>query len=310
MDAELKKNFCQCNCGQLCRNKFVHGHNSRGKPGWSAGLTKETHSGLRATSDKQKGRVAIQKGKTWEELYGAEKALEMKENHKKNYQQNFHSSESRKKAQANTIIWNTGLTKNQMPETMYSAERNAKVGRKGNSNGFKKGESSWSKGLTAETSASVAKMVKHNKGSKYSLETKALQSKLGLARWQDPEYRERMLPKICKVSYPNKKEIYLLDILNQIFPNDWIFSGHEDMLVHGKKPDFQHKTKNLLIEMFGCYFHSCKKCELNFKDEKESGEDRTKYFKKFNYECLIIWEHELKDFETLKTKIISFVGPN
>lgn len=207
-------------------------------------------------------------------------------------------------------IWNKGLTKNQMPSSMYSFERNAKVGRSGNQNGFKKGVPSWNKGLTKETSLSVAQASLHLKGKVRSFETIEKLKQSRLVMWQDPEYRKRMLPKICKVTYPNKGERYLLDILNQIYPNDWLFSGHGDVLVNGKKPDFTHKTKKLLIEMFGCYFHSCKVCGLTFKDHRESDKERIEFFKKFDYDCLILWEHELKDVETLKSKIINFVGEN
>ncbi len=45
---------------------------------WNKGYTKETHSSVNMISQSNKGKIAIQKGKTFEELYGEERTKEMK----------------------------------------------------------------------------------------------------------------------------------------------------------------------------------------------------------------------------------------
>lgn len=54
--------FCQCGCGvQVLKygKKYIHGHNRRGKLGWSKGLTKETDPCVAAQADKLRGRTKI-----------------------------------------------------------------------------------------------------------------------------------------------------------------------------------------------------------------------------------------------------------
>lgn len=49
--------ICICGCGEATKpgKQYVHGHNVRGKPGWSKGLTGETHPGLKLSGQKRKG---------------------------------------------------------------------------------------------------------------------------------------------------------------------------------------------------------------------------------------------------------------
>lgn len=48
-------NLCECGCGDLCRNRFVHGHNQRGVP-----LTDE-HKNKIAAKNRTKTRTEEQK---------------------------------------------------------------------------------------------------------------------------------------------------------------------------------------------------------------------------------------------------------
>ena len=59
--------------------------------------------------------------------------------------------------------------------------------------------------------------------------------------------------------------------------------------------DWQKK----IIEMYGDYWH-------NRPDWGKRDERRLKTYKKLGYQTLIIWEHELKDLEKLRTKVMRF----
>ena len=78
-----------------------------------------------------------------------------------------------------------------------------------------------------------------------------------------------------------------------IIPNKYEFVGNGNLIINGFNPDFVCKEKNLIIELFGNYWH---------KPEEEL--ERPQYFE--NYHTLIIWEHELNNLKKLKRKILNF----
>ena len=49
------------------------------------------------------------------------------------------------------------------------------------------------------------------------------------------------------------------------------------------------------IELYGNYWH-----------KNDNPQDRIDLFKQFGYDTLIIWEHELKDIEKVKNRIMKF----
>ena len=56
--------------------------------------------------------------------------------------------------------------------------------------------------------------------------------------------------------------------------------------------------------MFGYYWHSMKITGISDIIHERK---RRLHFKKYKYECLIIWEHELKNFKPLVRKIRNFM---
>lgn len=102
---------------------------------------------------------------------------------------------------------------------------------------------------------------------------------------------------------PNKQEIFVLDLLNVLYPNKYKFVGDFELWVGGKNPDFVSQNDKKLIEYFGNWWHSEKNTGLpSYKHEQE----RINHFKKYGYNTLVIWENELKDIEKLKNKIVEF----
>ena len=95
--------FCECGCGKeiIIKEyildkpnkynipKYIEGHHRRGMVGWNRGLTKEDNESIRNISEKNKGKhnspktefkkgnISLNKNKTWEEIYGKNKAEEI-----------------------------------------------------------------------------------------------------------------------------------------------------------------------------------------------------------------------------------------
>lgn len=117
-----------------------------------------------------------------------------------------------------------------------------------------------------------------------------------------------------KNKYMNKSEQLLQDILNQISPNRFKYNGNFSYcrIVSGHIPDFIDEN-NIVIEMFGCFYHRCSK-HYNKEDTEQTLNIRKRNekimndYKNSNIKYLIIWEHELKNKETVTNKINQFIG--
>jgi hypothetical protein len=103
---------------------------------------------------------------------------------------------------------------------------------------------------------------------------------------------------------PNKAEIFTDTLVQIARPNEFIYSGDGKIFIAGKVPDwFNTNGKKQLIEMFGTYWHGEKRTGLTNQQE----EDRLKsHYAKYGYNCLVIWESELKEPEKVIHKIRSF----
>ncbi len=119
-------------------------------------------------------------------------------------------------------------------------------------------------------------------------ETKKKRSESSLKNWQKQEYAHKVLS--SNAVRPNKTEIKLLDIISPIFH----YVGDGRHRIDGKYPDFWNGDKKV-IELYGDYWH-----------RDDNPQDRIDLFKLSGYDCLIIWEHELKDIEAVQSKVSAF----
>jgi len=107
---------------------------------------------------------------------------------------------------------------------------------------------------------------------------------------------------------PNKPETIILDLLNEIFPNEFVFGG-STIWINGKNPDFVNEDQKMIIEHFGSYYHGEEHRIRKYKDYKNNKEhelEKINFFRDSGYDCLIIWENELKNIKNLSEKIIDF----
>lgn len=134
--------------------------------------------------------------------------------------------------------------------------------------------------------------------SNQSSEHREKMSRITKKTWENPEYKKKTVHAILAAQNikPNKPETILLNTLNDLFPNEYVFVGDGSLIIEGKCPDFVNiNGQKKLIEHWGDYWH---------KGENE--QERIDLFAKYGWSTLIIWEKELSNREDLIEKLQSF----
>lgn len=167
-----------------------------------------------------------------------------------------------------------------MKEIYTSPEGRRKQGKR------MKGKVGWSKDLTKETDERVRKNA-------ISI-SESIQEWWDNATLEEREERAR-LSAAGQHKYPNSSEQQLIDLFTKLdvpyeYWGDRVYPG-----LGGKMPDFVHAGLPKIIELFGDYWH-----------EGEDPQIRIDYFRKYDYDCLVVWDHELKDEDSLIRKVLEF----
>ena len=101
----------------------------------------------------------------------------------------------------------------------------------------------------------------------------------------------------------NKQELFLSNFINTHFPNEFSFNGDFSLKIHINRliPDFVNiNGKKKLIEFFGSHWHKPKEEQIVKNRYQQAG-----------YECLVIWDKELNNLNILKEKIKTYIyNPN
>jgi len=115
--------------------------------------------------------------------------------------------------------------------------------------------------------------------------------------WKDPKFAKMMGESQRKT--PNRLEKAFNILLLFICPGEFKYVGDGYFKLGKKRPDFLNiNGKKKLIETFGDFWH-----------EDEDEEKRINYFKKYEYDCLVIWESEFwKETVEVTRKVLSFVN--
>ena len=137
------------------------------------------------------------------------------------------------------------------------------------------------------------KISEKGKGRKHSKKQNEKMSKFWKKRWkEDKNFVQKWIN--SQNLNPNKKETFLINFFKQ-HNLPFEFVGYFKVNIGGSFPDFIYKSK--IIELFGNYWH-----------KKEEEQQRIQHFKNYGYECLVIWENELKDETKLLSKINNFIN--
>ena len=180
---------------------------------------------------------------------------------------------------------------------------------------FKKGTTPWNKGKCHSETAKKKMRGRRNPmlgvhrsgedapfyGKKHTDKTKRKMVRSALRKWQNPNFIKSIVKSFN--TKPNKMELKLNSILQEILPNEYALNVRAEILIlGGKVPDFVNiNGQKKIVELFGEYWHT-EKANIYTKTEK----GRIEYFQSLGWDTLIIWAKELRNTEQLKQKILKF----
>lgn len=107
---------------------------------------------------------------------------------------------------------------------------------------------------------------------------------------------------------PNNQELLLDGILQSAFPNEWKYVGNGEVVLGAGCPDFINcNGQKKVILMHGIYWHLWRMQKDNPGLTKEIIEQKDmNNYGKYGFKCLIIWEDELKNTNSVIEKVLSF----
>lgn len=240
------------------------------------------------------------KKKISESLRGRKCSEETKRKMSKSHEGKKHSEKSKKKiSEGHKGIKFSEEHKRKLSESLkgkYVGEKSYMYGKHPSEEILRKRSESH-KGFkhSEETKRKLSEM---NKGRKHSEETKKKISESHKGIKFSEEHKEKIIKAIIKANCikPNKAELKLDQLLNNLLPNEYKFVGDGQVIIAGKCPDFINiNGKKELIELYGRYWH-----------RNDDPQERIDLFKQFGYNTLVIWDNELKNEKELKNKILIF----
>lgn len=198
-----------------------------------------------------------------------------------------HSDESKRKVNlANKGRKHTLEARNKISSAMKGLVRTpehcSKLSISSKKVGFQKSHTPWNKGRPDA-------ML----GKKHSKETKKKMSIARLKAWSTEDYVKNWVKGVTNSgTYCNTKpELKMKELLNSLnieyIHQKWI---------KGVLVDFYIPSKNLIIEVDGCYWHGCPiHCPDSYPDNVKRDEQQTIRLQSFGYEVKRFWEHDLQD---------------
>lgn len=100
---------------------------------------------------------------------------------------------------------------------------------------------------------------------------------------------------IKTLTVPHKKTIEKLESIGYINGIDFIVEA----LIENKSVDILFPKEKIIIEVQGCYWHGCNKCNKTLSKHQikriESDIIRTKYLESNGYTVYLLWEHDIKN---------------
>ena len=189
------------------------------------------------------------------------------------------------------VPWNKGR------KTSEETKHKLSLLNKGKKHKFPKDFKPWNFGLTKETDSIVARIAESHLGNQHFKGHVPWSKGKKIPKNKYPVYwgKERLRKILTKVE-PNQKEVLLASILQKIVPGEYKYVGNGSLIIGGRCPDFMNVNgKKKLVELYGDHWH-----------RGDNPQDRIDFFRQFGFDTLVIWEHELKDFDNLSQKIIVF----
>lgn len=93
---------------------------------------------------------------------------------------------------------------------------------------------------------------------------------------------------------PTKPELAVRTFLNEVFPDEWKYVGDGGVWIGNRCPDFINVNgRKAVVEVFGTYWHG----ERARTPDDEA--DRKSHYRKYGFDCIVIWENECYDRDAL-----------
>ena len=150
----------------------------------------------------------------------------------------------------------------------------------------------------------LCRQPKFNMCSMCTMQDEELVKKRSQKQWGSPKKKDETLRRLARAQNrkPNKPEQVVLHLLNELYPDDWMYVGDGRLVIEGRNPDFVNcNGKKLIIEVFGDYWHGER---ARCYEETEDG--RIALFERYGYKTLVIWESELKDVVSVIARVKEF----
>ena len=141
-----------------------------------------------------------------------------------------------------------------------------------------------------------------------SKKTKKLMSKIQKNIWKNlsSEEKTKKVQTWCSGQNrrPTKTETLLDKWLQKDFPGEWKYVGDGEVRIGTKNPDFINVNgKKAVIELFGYYWHGPAKISGGTRSETGTIE----YYKKYGFNCLVIWADNADDLTQNWTTIVDWI---
>jgi len=291
-----RRKLCECNtCGLYVKpgNRYINGHSWKGKH-----PTEETLQKMRKPrSEETKQKLRRPRGPMSKEgRINIKIAMNKPEVKEKKAQTNARPEVKERKSKSLKIILNLPETKAKRAQTEARTEvkeRKSQIRKKlWQDPEYREKQSQTNARPEVKERRSKSEKIAHNK---QGVKEKQSQSQTKL--WQDPIYRESQLLAMGKASciFPNKFETFFINLFSAVYPQCG-YTGNFTKIIAGKCPDFVDEEGKKIIELYGDYWH-----------QDNNPQDRIDIFKKYGYDTLVIWEHELKDMNKLHVKLDEFI---
>lgn len=147
---------------------------------------------------------------------------------------------------------------------------------------------------------------KYRKGKPHSKETKDILRRTSVELWQNPEYVKKVVTALQET--PNNFEMKLIKIIEaHNFPFKYVGDGQ--VIIGSQLPDFiATDSSKKVIELFGKPWHDPDHSKkIKVKLNRTEAAKMLKY-RNHGYSCLVIWDYELKDEESVIERIKTFAN--
>ncbi len=140
--------------------------------------------------------------------------------------------------------------------------------------------------------------------SKYDIKTRTNSESTEIS-WKNKEYV--LNQSIARAIQPNKPERQLIELLKREgLPFSYV--GDWKVTIEGLCPDFIHKNKKQVIEIFGRAYHDPERSFLKNIPLKSQEATRKAVFSEAGYDTLILWDDKLDDEIEVVEKIRRFMN--